>query len=55
MTLNSDAKTEWTLALWFQKWHEELGELSLECSLFKKLYIDGLFLSEEYNVSVRKF
>ena len=26
MTLNSDAKFEQTLTLWFQKWHEELDE-----------------------------
>ena len=32
MTLNSDAKFEQTLTLWFQKWHEEPGELSLEHS-----------------------
>ena len=31
MTRNSDAKFEYTLTLWFQKWHEELGELSLQC------------------------
>ena len=30
MTLNSDAKFEYTLTLWFQKWNEELGELSLQ-------------------------
>ena len=30
MTLNSDAKFEYTLTLWFQKWHEELSEISLE-------------------------
>ena len=30
MTLNSDAKFESTLILQFQKWHEELGEISLE-------------------------
>ena len=30
MTLNSDAKFEETLTLWFQKRHEELGKLSLE-------------------------
>ena len=31
MTLNSDAESEQTLTtLWFQKWHKELGELSLE-------------------------
>ena len=30
MTLNSDAKFEYILTLWFQKWHEEVGELSLE-------------------------
>ena len=28
MTLNSDAKFEQTLTLWFQKWHEKLAELS---------------------------
>ena len=55
MTLNSDAKFEQTLTLWFQKWHEELGELSLEHSKSEKLYIDGLFLSKAYNVSARKF
>ena len=27
MTLKSDAKLEYTLTLWFQKWHEEFGEL----------------------------
>ena len=32
MTLNSDAKFELTLTLWFQKGHEELGELSLQRS-----------------------
>ena len=33
MTLNSDAKLELTLTLWFQKWHEQLCEqLSLERS-----------------------
>ena len=30
MTLNNYAKFEETPTLWFQKWHEELGELSLE-------------------------
>ena len=30
MRLKSDVKFEVTLILWFQKWHEELGELSLE-------------------------
>ena len=45
-----------TLTLWFPKWHEELGELSsLEHSKVWKLYIDGLFLSKAYTVSVRKF
>ena len=48
MTLNSDAKFEQTLTLWFQKWHEELGELSLEHSKSEKMYIDGLFLSKAY-------
>ena len=55
MTLKSDAKFEWTLTLWFQKWHEELGELSLEQPKVWKFYIDGLFLSKSYAVSVRKF
>ena len=35
--------------MWFQKWHEELGELSLEHSKPEKLGIDGLFLSKAYN------
>ena len=30
MLVNSDAKYEYTLTLWFQMWHKELGELSLE-------------------------
>ena len=55
ITLNSDAKFEKTLTLWFQKWHEELGELSLKHSKSEQLYIDGLFLSKVYNVSARKF
>ena len=42
MTLNSDAKYEETLDLWFQKWQEELGELSLEHSNSEKLYIDEI-------------
>ena len=32
ITLNSDVKFEQILTLWFQKWREELGELSLEHS-----------------------
>ena len=41
-----------TLTLWF----EELGELSsLEHPKVWKLYIDGLFLSKAYTVSVRNF
>ena len=32
ITLNSDVKFEQTLTLWFQKWREKLGELSLEQS-----------------------
>ena len=43
------------LTLWFQRWHEELGDLSLEHSNSEKLYIDGLFLLKAYNVSARKF
>ena len=44
------------LTLRFQKWHEELGELSsLEHPKVWKLYIDGLFLSKAYTVSVRNF
>ena len=41
--------------MWFQEWHEELGELSLEPPKSEKLYIDGLFLSKVAYVSVRKF
>ena len=44
-----------TLTLWFQKWHEELGKLSLEHPKVWKLYIDGLFLSKVYTVSFTKF
>ena len=45
-----------TLTLWFQKWHEELGDLSsLENPKVWKLYIDGLFLSKVYTVSARNF
>ena len=55
MTLNSDANFEWTLTLWLQKWHKELGEFSIEHSQSEKLYIDGLFLSKSYNVSGRTF
>ena len=32
MTLNSNARSEKTLTLWFQNWLEELGELSLKHS-----------------------
>ena len=32
MKLISDAKLEQSLTLWFQKWHEKLGELLLEHS-----------------------
>ena len=39
----------------FQKWHEELGKLSLEHPKIWKLYTDGFFLSKSYNVSVRQF
>ena len=42
MTLNSDQKFEWTLTMWFQKWYEELGELSPDHSKSEKLYIHGL-------------
>ena len=52
MILNSDAKFEQTLALQFQKQHEELGELSEKS---EKQCIDGLFLFKAYSVSVRKF
>ena len=37
------------------KMAEELGELSLEHPKVWKLYIDGLFLSKAYTVSVRNF
>ena len=36
------------LVVWFQKWLEELGELSLEHPKVWKLQIDGLFLSKAY-------
>ena len=50
MTLNSDVK------LWFQKWHEKLGEISLQSTQkSEKLHIDWLLLSKAYNISVRKF
>ena len=55
MTMNSDAKFEQTLTLWFQKWHEELGRFLWDTQKSEKLYIDGLFLFKAYNVSVRKF
>ena len=37
MTLNSDAKFVQILTFWFQKWHEELGELSLEWPKIQKI------------------
>ena len=40
--------------MWFQKWHEELDELWLQHPKVWQLYIDGLFLSKAYTVSVRK-
>ena len=44
------------LTSWFQKWHEELGELSsLGHPKVWELYIDGLFLSKAYAVSARNF
>ena len=42
-----------TLGLWFQKWHEELGEFSLELSKSEKLYIDGIFLSKAYVLATK--
>ena len=45
-----------TLTLRFQKWHEELGELSsLEHPKVWKLYIDGVFLFKLCTVSARNF
>ena len=45
-----------TLTLWFQKWHEELGELlSLDYQKLWKLYIDVFFLSKAYTASARNF
>ena len=32
-----------TLILWFQKWHEELGELSLGTQKYEKFYFDHSF------------
>ena len=55
MTMNSDAKFEQILTLWFQKWHEKLGKFLWDTQKSEKLYIDGLFLFKAYNVSVRKF
>ena len=55
MTLNSDAKYEETLDLWFQKWQEELGELSLEHSNSEKLYIGEISLWKSYNNSATHF
>ena len=40
--------------MWSQKWHEELGELSLEHSKSEKVFTDGLFFSKAYNISVTK-
>ena len=37
MTLNSGEKFEQILALGFQEWHEELGELSIEHSKVWKI------------------
>ena len=54
MILNSDAKLIWTPIMWSQKWHEELGQLSLEHSESETFYTDGLFLSKAYNVLARK-
>ena len=36
MARSSDANVEYTLSLCFQKWHEELNELSLEHSKVRK-------------------
>ena len=41
--------------MWFQKWHEDLGECPLEHPKIWKLYIDGLFLSKACTVWIRKF
>ena len=41
--------------MWFQKWLEELDELTLDHPKAWKLYIDGIFLSKAYTVLVRKF
>ena len=54
MRLKSDVKFEETLILWFQKWHEELGELSLEHSKSEKLHFDMQLLSIAYKVSAKK-
>ena len=55
MTLSIDTKFELSLTLWFQNWHEELGETSLEYSKSERMYMNGLFLSKAYNVLARKF
>ena len=39
MTLDSNAKFEENLTLWFHEWHEELGEFSLEHSKVWKIVL----------------
>ena len=44
MTLNGDAKSEETLTLWFQIWHEELGELYYSTQTLKNCTLIGYFV-----------
>ena len=44
MTLNGDAKSEETLTLWFQIWHEELGELYYSTQTLKNCTLIDYFV-----------
>ena len=55
ITVNSETKFEKTLTLWFQKWDEELGKLSLPHSKSEKCTLIGSFCQQQIIVSVRKF
>ena len=41
--------------MWFQKWHEELGELSCSAQKSEKMHIGGLFLSKGYLFQLENF
>ena len=53
MTLNSDAKFELTLTLWFQNWYE--GEISLKHSKTWKFVLWWALFVQSVNVLARKF